>query len=353
MIEAKREDGAKLFAGKMLGIYTRAVLTAMVDIGYQTGLFEASRDGPATAGELARRAGLQERYVREWLGAMVTGGLYTFDPESSCYALPADHAAALTGSGSRNLAPLGRIIDQFGKQIPALVECFRAGGGDPYSAFRPDFTCAMDDTWRRVFDEQLIDGFIGAIAGLPAALERGIRVLDVGCGTGHAINLLARAYPRSSFRGFDIAEDAIDAARSEALLLGVSNTSFDVADAAEVIAEPGFDLILAFDAIHDQRAPDLVLGRIHDALKPDGLFLMIEFKFDSRLERNVKNPFAAMYYGISCMHCMTVSLAAGGPGLGAVWGEQTARRMLAEARFRRVEVLDSPRPQNCIFVCQP
>ena len=114
---------------------------------------------------------------------------------------------------------------------------------------------------------------------------------------------------------------------------------------------PQFDLITAFDAIHDQRAPAAVLKGINTLLAPHGKFLMVEFKFSSRVEENVSNPFATMYYGISLMHCMTVSLAAGGPGLGAVWGEQTARRMLSEAGFGTVKVVDTPRPQNCIFVC--
>ena len=352
MTTTESADAAKQFAGKMLGLYTGAVLTTMIDIGYQTGLFEAAKAGPASSGALAERAGLAERYVREWLGAMVTGGIFTFDPDAGRYTLPVEHAIALTGGGARNLAPTSRVISHFGKQIAGLVECFRKGGGLPYSVFRPEFTHAMDDAWRRVFDEHLVDGFIGSIEGLTAKLTRGIRVLDVGCGTGHAINLLARAFPHSSFHGFDIAEDAIDAAQSEATLMGLANAVFNVADASELTADLKFDLVLAFDAIHDQRAPDVVLARINEALAPGGTFLMIEFKFDSKLEANVKNPFAPMYYGFSCMHCMTVSLASGGPGLGAVWGEQTARRMLADAGFGRVDVLGSPRPQNCIFVCR-
>jgi ubiquinone/menaquinone biosynthesis C-methylase UbiE len=209
----------------------------------------------------------------------------------------------------------------------------------------------MDDAWRRIYDQQLVGGFIGVVEGLAEKLQRGIRVLDVGCGTGHAMNILAREFPASRFRGYDIAEDGIESARTEARKMGLSNVAFEIVDVTNLPSEPQFDLITAFDAIHDQKSPDVVLRGINGALAPAGSFLMIEFKFSSRVEDNVGNPFAPMYYGFSLMHCMPVSLAVGGRGLGAVWGEQTARELLAEAGFRTVKVIDTPRPQNCIFVC--
>jgi SAM-dependent methyltransferase len=134
--------------------------------------------------------------------------------------------------------------------------------------------------------------------------------------------------------------------------MGLTNSTFDVADVTNLAFESKFDLITAFDAIHDQREPETVLRSVRDALAPTGTFLMMEFKFSSEVHENIDNPFAPMYYGISLMHCTTVSLASGGPGLGAVWGEQTARRMLAEAGFSDVTVVDTPRPQNSIFVCR-
>lgn len=344
-------DLMKQFGAKLLSIYTGGVLTKLIDIGYQTGLFEASRRGPGTSDELSERAGLKERYVREWLGAMTTGGIYSYDPTTKRYSLPEEHAALLTGDTAQNLCPHSRMINHFGTHLPKLVACFRAGGGVPYSAYRPVFTQCMDDVWRRIYDQQLITGFIGSVEGLTDRLRRGIRVLDLGCGTGHAANVLAREYPNSTFRGYDIAEDAIKSATAEAKVMGLSNSAFEVLDVTRLPADPQFDLIAAFDAIHDQAAPDAVLRGINRALAPDGTFLMIEFKFSSRVEENIGNPFAPMYYGFSLMHCMPVSLAAGGPGLGAVWGEQTARGMLAEAGFGKVRVVDTPRPQNYIFVC--
>jgi 2-polyprenyl-3-methyl-5-hydroxy-6-metoxy-1,4-benzoquinol methylase len=345
-------DQVKKFAGKILNIYTGSVLTKLIDIGYQTGLFEASRSGPATSKELSERAGLQERYVREWLGAMVTSDIYRYDVELERYSLPEEHAVLLTGETAQNQCPSSRIINHFGKHLPKLIECFRVGGGVSYSEFRPEFTECMDDAWRRIFDDQLISGFMGSVEGIVEALETGIRVLDIGCGTGHATNVLARGFPNSTFIGYDIAEDAIDSAKAEAEEMGLTNSTFDVVDVSTMEVESKFDLITAFDAVHDQKEPEAVLRGVRDALAPTGTFLMIEFKFSSEVHENIGNPFAPLYYGISLMHCTTVSLASGGPGLGAVWGEQTARRMLAEAGFGYVAVVDTPRPQNYLFVCR-
>jgi ubiquinone/menaquinone biosynthesis C-methylase UbiE len=343
-------DATKRFGERLLGIYTGAVLTKLIEIGYQVGLFEGSRAGPATSAELADRSGLKERYVREWLGAMATSGIYSYDPVSGRYGLSDEHAALLTGDSAQNAAPMSRIINHFGTHLSKLAACFREGGGIPYSAYRPVFTQCMDDVWRRIFDQMLVPGFIGAVKGLPDQLRKGIRVLDIGCGTGHAMNVLAREFPNSMFTGYDIAEDAIALAREEANELALSNSTFNVVDVTDIPDDPKFNLITAFDAIHDQKAPDAVLRSANRALASGGTFLMIDFKFSSRVEENIGNPFAPMYYGISLMHCMPVSLAVGGQGLGTVWGEQTARRMLAEAGFGNVVVLDTPRPQNYMFV---
>ena len=346
------QDLVKQFGGKLVGIYTGAVLTKLIDIGYQVGLFDAAKAGPATSKELADRAGLKERYVREWLGAMASGGIFSYEPATRTYTLPEEHATLLTGDGPLNVTPMSRMVNHLGSHVPRLVGCFRDGGGIPYSAYRPVFTGCMDDVWRRIYDHQLVSGFIPAVDGLNASLDKGIRVLDIGCGTGHAINILAREFPRSTFVGYDIGEDAIAAARSEAERMRLANASFEVVDVANLPSNPKFDLITAFDAIHDQKAPDAVLRGVREALAPGGAFMMVEFKFSSRLEENVANPFAPMYYGISLMHCMPVSLAVDGQGLGTVWGEQLAREYLAEAGFGNVSTFDAPRPQNRIFIAR-
>jgi SAM-dependent methyltransferase len=215
---------------------------------------------------------LQERYVREWLGAMVAGGIFEYEPASGSYELPHERAELLSGSSARNIAPMSQALDHFGKHLSALAECFRSGGGVPYSEFRPEFTERMDDLWRRIYDEQLVDGFLGAAPGLPERLHEGILVADIGCGTGHAANLMAREYPTSRFVGYDIGEDAIAAARREAQVMGLANVRFEVLDVRQLPTKPRLDLITGFDAIHDQAQPDSVLRSVHAALGDDGTF---------------------------------------------------------------------------------
>jgi SAM-dependent methyltransferase len=340
------------FARRLFGHYTSGMLALMVDVGHKTGLFEAAAKGPATSAALAERAQLNERYVREWLGAIVTGGIMEYDPAAGTYVLPPEHAVCLTGTSSRNLAGNSQLLAMLAKRLPAVIECFRNGGGVPYSEFRPDFTDYMDASWRLLYDGLLLKGFLPVVKGLPERLTEGIRVADLGCGTGHAINLMAREYPASSFVGYDIATDAIERAREEAKQMSLSNARFEVTDVAQLRAKDAFDLITSFDAIHDQRDPAAVLRNAATALARDGVYLAIEPRASSKLEENVPNPFAPWMYGVSVLHCMTVSLAVDGAGLGTAWGEQTARQLLAEAGFGSVEAVDAPGPQNTIFICR-
>src|SRR5690606_16037520 len=236
------------------------MLTFMIDIGLRTGLFEAAAAGPATSADLAKRAGLSERYVREWLGAIVTGGIMSYDASTRTYALPPEHAACLTGAGSSNLAPVSQLVTTLAEHVDGVVAAFRSGGGVPYERYRPRFTDVMDRLSRGTFDETLIPELLPLVPDLPARLSRGIRVADVGCGTGHAINLMAAAYPRSTFVGYDLAEDAIEKARAEAESLDLPNATFEVLDVATLAPAEPFDVIFAFDAIHDQADPAGVLS---------------------------------------------------------------------------------------------
>jgi SAM-dependent methyltransferase len=345
------EARVEAFAGRLFELYTGGMLTFMVDIGHRTGLFAAAAAGPATSVELAERADLQERYVREWLGAMVTGGIVDLDPATGTYMLPAEHAACLTGPGSGNLAPFSRLDTHLAKHVDAVARAFREGGGVPYEEFRPEFTDVMDALGRGVFDELLLEAYLPLVPGLPERLAAGARVADVGCGTGHAIVLLAGDFPSSSFVGYDLAEDAIARARSEAAAAGLANARFEVRDAATLAVEQPFDVVFVFDAIHDQVAPAEVLARIHAALAPGGRFVMVEPRASSDPAGNLANPLAALLYSVSTLHCLTVSLAGGGAGLGAAWGEELARSMLADAGFDDVVVHEAPGdPVNAVFV---
>lgn len=343
------------FAQELFGAYTGGMVSLMVDIGHDTGLFEAAAEGPATSDELADRAGLEERYVREWLGSLTTAGVFTHDPEAGTFTLPPEHAALLTGDTSANIAPLSGMISVFGSRAGRIADCFRDGGGIPYSEYRPDFTELMDGLSRTRYDDLLLTDYLPTAPGLVSRLEDGIRVADIGCGTGHAVNVMARAYPASTFVGYDIATDAIEKATEEAQAWGLENARFEVLDVTELPADPPFDLITAFDVIHDQASPDVVLRRVHEALADDGTFLVLDIDAASSVAENLEHPLAPFLYGVSVLHCMTVSLAEDGAGLGTVWGRQLAIRMLREAGFGEVEVHDGPEedPVNCLYVCRP
>ena len=344
------EQRIEEFAGKLFATYTAGMLTTMIDIGYRTGLFEVLAGESATSESLADRAGLNERYVREWLGSMVTGGIVDYDAVARSYTLPPEHAVCLTGEGSMNLAPFSKATTVLSSHANAAVEVFRTGGGIPYEEFRPDFTEVMDGMSRGFFDSQLVEGIV-PLTGLGDRLAAGIRVADIGCGTGHSTNVLASAYPASTFIGYDIGLEALESGRTEAAELSLSNVIFDVLDVSELPPDPGFGAVFAFDVIHDQVAPAKVLDRVFASLSPGGVFAMMDIKASSNLEDNVENPFAPLLYGVSTLYCTTVSLAYGGAGLGTMWGEQVARRMLAEAGFDQVEVFDVPDdPMNSLYV---
>jgi SAM-dependent methyltransferase len=317
------------FAQQLVGIMTGGRLSLMISIGHRTGLFDAIADA----------AGLNERYVREWLGAMVCGRIVEYNPAARTYRLPAAHAALLTrAAGIRNMAMMAQPIALFGMVEDAIVECFRAGGGVPYDGFPPRFRRLIAELTARVHDAALIDRIVPLVPGLPDRLRAGIDVADIGCGSGHALNLLAGAFPASRFTGYDFDEDAIRAAQAEAEARALENVRFELRDVATLDARDAFDLITAFDAIHDQARPRAVLRKIADALRPDGVFLMVDVGASSHLEENLDHPFAAGFYVNSTMHCLTVSLAQGGEGLGAMWGEQKARELLVEAGLSVQEV---------------
>jgi SAM-dependent methyltransferase len=347
--DAADRKKVRAFARHLFGVYTNGALSYLIDIGHRTGLFTAAAQGPATASELAARAGCDERYVAEWLGAMVTAEIMTLDGD--IYALPPEHAAALTGGGSKNMGPMAAMVTLMGRNLDGVERAFREGGGVPYSAFAPGFTGVMDELNRRPLDELLVDAWLPLVPGFTEALTAGIRVADVGCGTGHALALLGAAFPASTFTGYDLSSDAINAARAETA--GLDNVSFEVADAARFSPDSPFDAIVAIDAVHDQADPAGMLRSIHDALVPGGRFVMVDMAAHSAVADNVGNPFAPWIYAISTLHCMTVSLAAGGAGLGAAWGQETARAMLADAGFGDVATHPAPgQALNLIYVTE-
>jgi SAM-dependent methyltransferase len=199
----------------------------------------------------------------------------------------------------------------------------------------------------------LIDRILPLVPGLIEDLERGIDVLDVGCGRGRAMNLLARTFPRSRFLGIDLSADAVAFAGAEASRNGSANVRFEQGDMTVFDVRDAFDLVTAFDAIHDQKAPDVVLAAIARALRPDGVFLMQDIAGSSHVHQNLDHLLGPLLYTVSCMHCMTVSLAGGGAGLGAMWGEEKAGEYLRRAGFNRVEKHTLPHDiQNDYYIAR-
>jgi SAM-dependent methyltransferase len=326
------------FGGRMVGLLNDAFLSLLVSIGYQTNLFETLAElPPSTSEEIAEAAGLDERYVREWLGAMVVGGFVDYDRDAETYRLPPEHAVMLTRAGGPDdLAFFTQYVALCGRIEDGVIEAFRKGGGLPYDAY-PRFQDLQALETAREFDAKLVERWIPLVPGLPDRLGAGIDVLDVGCGKGHAINLLAQAYPASTFAGYDFSVEGIEGARAESASLGLTNARFEVRDAAGLDEPESYDLITAFDVVHDLAEPRETLAAIHRALRPGGTFLMVDIQASSHLHENIEHPLGPLLYSISVLHCMTVSLSQGGPGLGTVWGEQQATELVREAGFSQVE----------------
>ncbi|TDE99168.1 methyltransferase domain-containing protein [Occultella glacieicola] len=309
---------------------------------------------PSTSQQIADAAGLDERYVREWLGGLSAAGIVRYDPARVTFEFPRSHAAVLTrAAGPDNLAQLMQYIPMLGGVEDRVLESLQHGGGLDYAEY-PRFQATMAEESATVNDAVLVDGILPLVPGLPDRLTAGIDVLDVGCGSGHAINLMAKAFPASRFVGYDFSAEGIANARAEAAEWGLTNTRFEAVDVAGV-DEPGhFDLVTAFDAVHDQAHPARVLANIRSALREDGVFLMVDIKASSNVEDNAALPWGSYLYAISMFHCMSVSLGLDGDGLGTVWGTQLAERMLGDAGFTDVAIVDVPAdPFNAYFVARP
>jgi 2-polyprenyl-3-methyl-5-hydroxy-6-metoxy-1,4-benzoquinol methylase len=329
---------AEAFAGTMMQTLNDGFLGLLISVGHRTGLFDTLATlPPATSQQIADAASLNERYVREWLGGMVVGRIVEYDPSAARYHLPPEHAGFLTrAAGLNNMAFFAQYIALTGLIEKQLIDCFRNGGGVPYSAY-PEFQALQAEESTPLYDTALVGAMLPLVPGIVERLEAGIDVADIGCGQGHAVNVMAQAFPNSRFVGYDFSEEGIAAGRAEAEWLGLANARFEVRDVANLGATAQFDLVTAFDTIHDQAQPRRVLRGIVESLRPDGALLMMDMAASSRLEENIEHPMGPLLYAASTFHCMTVSLAQGGEGLGTVWGEQKAAEYLTEAGFTSVE----------------
>ncbi len=353
------------FATRMNEILNHGALNLAMAIGYKNQIFDILEDlnKPVTVSEIASASGLHPRYLKEWLGIMVTGKIIELcndQNEEDSYFLPPEHAAFLTRkAGSTNMGV-------YTQEIPLLTSCameavssgFKTGAGVPFSMY-PEFQGFMAELSDTKHRNVLIDNFLPTVdkGQLLARLTDGIRVCDLGCGHGVAMNLMASAFPKSTFFGIDSHEDAITKAVEAAKEIGLCNAVYKVLDAATIHGEKEFfrffDYICAFDAIHDQSHPLEVLKGIRHMLIPGGMFSMIDIKARSNLADNVDHPMGPFLYTVSLMHCLPVGLNDNGTGLGMMWGEEKAEALLREAGFEHIEITEMEYdPFNLHYLCK-
>ncbi len=359
------EEKYERFSAKLVDVLNYGSLNLALGVGYRLDLFKAMAEigEPQTAESIADRADLNVRYVREWLGVMMAGGVVELSAGSDgepLYYLPPEHAAPLIGAADR--ANMGVYTQEIplltSLALEAVIEGFRTGQGVPYTNY-PTFQAFMAELSDAKLDELLVDRFLPSVHGgrLVKDLNRGIRVLDLGCGEGAAVLLMAKAFPNSRFVGLDLCEEVVAVGRRSAETQGLENTSFMVRDAAGLEKDPAmaetFDYVLAFDAIHDQSAPDKALRGVHHLLAPGGLFSMVDIAAESDHRGNRDHAMGPFLYTVSLMHCLPVGLCENGKGLGMMWGRQRAVKMLQNAGFEQVEVLEMEYDTfNYHFLCR-
>jgi SAM-dependent methyltransferase len=335
------------FESRVHEILDGGALTLLLSIGHRTGLFDVMASmPPADSRAIARESGLDERYVREWLAAMVAGGVVRFDAARCLYELPVEHAGLLTRSaGAGNLAVPSQWIALLGAVEDELVDAFQNGGGVPFGCYRRFHKVTSEDSGQRIASV-LASELLPVVPGLCEALERGVDVLDVGCGVGRILCDVAQRYPRSRFLGIDLSVEAIADARREASGRRLKNVRFEERDGESLPVDAHFELAFAFGVIHRQPEPERVLATIARALRPNGVLIMQEEASTGSAARDAERPLAAFSYALSCLQSLASSRAAGGAALGSMWGASGIRRSLAAAGFHRIveqRVMSDPR----------
>jgi SAM-dependent methyltransferase len=353
------------FSERMIKILNYGALNLALAIGYRTGLLDTMDlfEMPQTAESISEKSGLNPRYIKEWLGILVTGDIVELSrtPEGeNRYFLP-KHCGDLLARRAGN-ANLGVYTQEMpllaASAMDAVLLGFKTGAGVTYDHY-PEFQRFMSQLADAKHRQVLVDRFLPSVddGRLVGRLQSGIRVCDLGCAEGVALMLMARAFPRSRFVGIDISQDAIQKARQETRRQQISNLDFAVLDAAalqdNLEFKESFDYVTAFDAIHDQTRPLDALQGIYQILAPDGLFSMVDIAAQSNLADNLAHPMGPFLYTVSLMHCMPVGLVDGGTGLGMMWGREKAVDMLEKAGFQKVQVLEMPDdPFNYHFFCR-
>jgi SAM-dependent methyltransferase len=325
------------FLDRFVGFASGATTIALLAIADRTGLsrwLAEHRQGRVE--EIAHDTGLDRRYLTEILSGLAAAGVVEHD--EGTFTLPEEHALFLAdGTSPYFMGGWLDMIPAVFEQLDGVVDATEHGGGVPFEDFGPGMIRGLDRgnaPSQRAF---LVRRWLKAVDGIVGRLEGGIRATDVGCGSGAAVIEMARAFPSSTFFGYDLSEDALELARDRAS--GLENAKFERLGIEQIPIDPGFGLITTFDVIHDLTDPQAGLRRIREALRADGVYLMMEPAASSQLDANL-GPEGALLYGISTLHCMTQSLARGGAGLGAAWGRERAEALAVDAGFSSFEHLD-------------
>jgi len=324
-----------------------AMSAGMVYVGVRTGLFRAMQGaGPMRLEEVVRASGMQPRYVEEWLKGMAAAGYLAYDPKERTYALSEEYAYFLASEGTDHFAAgMFEMVPVLMRVAPRVAQAFEKGGGVPFEDFGPDCVTALDLINRGMYEHRFTDYWLKPLPEVIARLHAGGRMLDVGCGSGRVCIAFARAFPKSEIVGIDPDAESIERARRAAVGLPIR---FEATTTDKFRSNGAFDLVTICDCIHDLADPVKTLKEVHALLKPDATLFVVEPKAADRLEDNL-NPVATMFYGFSIFHCMTQSLARGGPGLGTCMGPATAEKLLRQAGFGTFRVLEVKSQVNLFY----
>jgi SAM-dependent methyltransferase len=338
---------------RQVGIDFGAALTAaLAYIGDRLGIFKAMAGGALlTTPELAHRTGLNERYLREWTATMAAAGYIDYSPGDQSFRMSPEQAAVLTNEDTTYFtAGAFQYAVACYRQIPRLMEAFKNGGGVPFREFGPEIVEAIERLFHVGYETWVAREWIPAVPEIHERLLAGGDAAEVGCGAGQCLIPVAVAFPHSRFFGYDVDRNSVERARTKAAGAGLTGRiAFEQIAAEQVPFRDRFDLVMAFNCIHDMAHPRAALAAIQRMLKPDGAFLWSEADVGARLEDNL-GPVGRTLYGASTMHCMTVSLAEGGEGLGSAISAELATSLAAEAGFASLERLPIKNPFHQIFL---
>jgi SAM-dependent methyltransferase len=342
------------FMMKAVGEMGAAMNTALILIGDRLGLYKGmAGSAPMTSAELATKTGTTERYLREWLAAQAAGGFVTYDAATGRYALPPEQALALADENSPVFLPgYFQIVEASLKSVPKITDAFRSGNGVGWHEHDACLFVGTERFFRPNYRGHLINEWIPALGDTEAKLKAGARVADVGCGLGTSTILMAQAYPKSSFVGFDYHPRSIELAREAAATAAVSDrVKFEVASAKEFPGK-GYDFVTFFDCLHDMGDPEGAARHVLETLDANGTWMIVEPFAHDKLEDNL-NPIGRVFYSASTMLCTPASLSQEvGLGLGAQAGEGRLSKILRAAGFTRVRRA-AETPFNIILEAQP